>query len=135
VTNPDAPAEPLTTARLEAVRAAATHYLRECADDPPLTAAEQVLALAVAGVMPTIVYRRFGDTDQARLAWVVASCCFLRLELPANEHLTAAGLYALLDELEMFTPAAWVETYAAIERMIPSHRSRPGDDPDMGAGI
>ena len=85
--------------------------------------------------MPTIVNRRFGDTDQARLAWVVASCCFLRPELPPNEHLTAAGLYALLDELEMFTPAAWVETCAAIERMIPGHRSRPDDAPDVDAGI
>lgn len=126
MTNPDEPPKPLTTARLEAVREAATNYLRECADDPPLSEAEQVLALAVAGVMPTRVHRRFGDTDQARLAWVVASCCFMRLGLPDGCRGSASRLYALLDELEMFAPAAWVETYAVIEQLL----GDPATDPD-----
>ena len=114
---------------------AAIDYLRECADDPPLTEAEQVLALAVAHVMPTRVHRRFGDTDQARLAWVVASCCFVRLDLPENGREGATRLYALLDELEMFAPAAWVETYAVIEQLLGDGRARWEDDPDVAAGI
>lgn len=125
MTNPDQPPEPLTTARLEAVRRAATDYVRECADDPPLTESEQVLAMAIAGVMPTRARQRFGDTDQARLAWVVASCCFVRLGLPDGARRASGRLYALLDELEMFAPAAWVETYAAIEQMLGDGATEP----------
>ena len=113
------------------MRVAAIDYLRECADDPPLTEAEQVLALAVAHVMPTRVHRRFGDTDQAHLAWVVASCCFLRLERPDNSRQASARLYALLDDLEMFAPAAWAETYAAIEQMLPRGLSGGGEASDL----
>ena len=114
---------------------AAIDYLRECADDPPLTEAEQVLALAVAHVMPTGVHRRFGDTDQARLAWVVASCCFVRLERPDNARQASVHLYALLDDLEMFAPAAWAETYAVIEQLLGDGRARQEDDPDLATGF
>ena len=135
MTHPDDPPKPLTTDRLEAVRAAATDYLRECADDPPMSEAEQVLALSVAGVMPSRVHGQFGNSDQARLAWVVASCCFVRLELPENGRQAAARLYALLDELEMFAPAAWAETYAAIEQLMGDDGARSGDDPDVATDV
>ena len=125
MTNPDDPPEPLTTARLEAVRAVALAYLRECADSPPLSDAEQMLALAGAGVMPTRVHSKFGGTDQARLAWVVASCCLLRLERPNNSRHAASSLYVLLDELETFSPAAWVETYAAIGQLLDDSSAEP----------
>jgi hypothetical protein len=100
-----------------------------------MSEAEQVLALAVAHVMPTRVHAQFGDTDQARLAWVVASCCFLRLERPESDRDASGALYVLLDELEMFAPAAWVETYAAIEQLLGDGSAGRDDDPDRPSEI
>ena len=64
------------------------------------------------------VGERFGDSDQAKLAWVVATCCFLRMAHPDNPRRAAVTLYALLDEIELAAPVTWAETYTAVEQML-----------------
>ena len=118
VTQPDEPLPIITTAQLEAVRGAAADYIYECADEPPMTETEQMLSLAVGEVLPTSVREQFGDSDQAKLAWVVATCCFVRLAHPDNPRRAAPALYALLDDIEMAAPATWAETYSVVDQLL-----------------
>ena len=118
VPKPDDPLPIITTAQLEAVRGAAADYIYECADEPPMTETEQMLSLAVGEVMPTSVRERFGDSEQAKLAWVVATCCFVRLAHPDNPRKAAPALYALLDDIEMAAPATWAETYSVVAELL-----------------
>ena len=118
VPQPDDPSALITTEQLEAVRGAAADYIHECEDDPPLSETEQMLSLSVGGVMPTHVRGRFGGNHQAMLAWVVATCCFVRLAHPDNARKAAPALYALLDEIEMAAPVTWLETYAVVESIL-----------------
>lgn len=130
MTNPDGPTPPVTTAQLERVRTLAVHYMRECSDDPPLSTAEQALALALAGAMPSDAREMYGDSPQAHLAWVVASCWFLRVVHPESPRLAAAPLYDELDGLEAHAPGEWVVTYSAVREVLRQH----GIDPRDGDG-
>lgn len=116
--HPDAPEPPITTEQLEAIKALARAYVRECSDAPPLTVGEQGLALALAGAMPSSARDDFGDTPQAELAWVVACCWFLRKTRPENPRAMAAPLYAALDRLEMQSPGDWAGIHNDVEKLL-----------------
>jgi len=95
------------------------NYLQECYDNLPLQMHEQSLALAACGLVPSHAITQVDTTDpNAKTAWVLACCWFMRLMYPDPIRESGKPLYSLMDELELDSPGDWANTHNEVASII-----------------
>lgn len=111
----------ITPDRLATGRTLILNYLQECYDHLPLHPHEQALALAAAGLVPSIQAAHYASADdpvKAQGAWLLATAWFLKLIHPKPLRRAGGELYKFLDELEFENPGAWAQTHNDVVGVI-----------------